>query len=44
MPILQHGEGEAETRILVGLRFAVQLSVAILVLEPSVPSSLVVFR
>ena len=33
MPILQHGEGEAETRILVGLRFAVQLSVAILVLE-----------
>lgn len=33
MPILQHGEGEAETRILVGLRLAVQLSLAILVLE-----------
>jgi len=33
MPVLHHGEGEAEHRVLRGLRLAVELSVVILVIE-----------
>lgn len=33
MPLLHHGEGEAERKVLRGLRFAVELSIVILVIE-----------